>query len=68
MTEVEAQLKTDRTYALAMNLLDFGRFLAGCAREKSSNCVSPKPSPFKVTHIQLQFCEDRHSKPVHQRK
>ncbi len=41
MTEVEAQLKTDRTYALAMNLLDFGRFLAGCAREKSSNCVSP---------------------------
>jgi len=31
----------DRTYALAMNFLDFGRFLAGAAREKSSNCVSP---------------------------
>jgi hypothetical protein len=25
-----------------MSFLDFGRFLAGCAREKSSNCVSPK--------------------------
>ncbi|WP_448598457.1 hypothetical protein [Thermoleptolyngbya sp.] len=24
-----------------MNFLDFGRFLAGAAREKSSNCVSP---------------------------
>jgi len=24
-----------------MNCLDFGRFLAGYAREKSSNCVSP---------------------------
>jgi len=30
-----------RTYALAVNCLDFGRFLAGAAREKSSNCVSP---------------------------
>jgi len=33
--------KTHRTYALAMNFLDFGRFLAGAAREKPSNCVSP---------------------------
>jgi hypothetical protein len=24
-----------------MNILDFGRFLAGAAHEKSSNCVSP---------------------------
>jgi len=24
-----------------MNFLYFGRFLAGCAREKPSNCVSP---------------------------
>ncbi|WP_448598710.1 HD domain-containing protein [Thermoleptolyngbya sp.] len=35
-------LCNDGTYALAVNYLDFGRFLAGCAREKSSNCVSPK--------------------------
>jgi hypothetical protein len=31
----------NRTYAVAMNFLDFGRFLAGCAREKSPNCVGP---------------------------
>jgi hypothetical protein len=30
-----------RTYAVAMNFLDFGWFLAGCAREKSPNCVGP---------------------------
>jgi len=35
-------LYRNRTYAVAMNFLDFGRFLAGTAREKSSNCVSPK--------------------------
>jgi hypothetical protein len=35
------EINLDRTYALAMNCLDFGRFLAGVAREKSSNCVSP---------------------------
>ncbi len=27
-----------------VNCLDFGRFLAGAAREKSSNCVSPMPN------------------------
>ncbi|HIK38953.1 hypothetical protein [Thermoleptolyngbya sp. M55_K2018_002] len=29
------------TYALAISALGFGQFLAGCAREKLSNCVSP---------------------------
>jgi hypothetical protein len=33
-------LNPHRTYALAISFMDFGRFLAGIAREKSSNCVS----------------------------
>ncbi|WP_448596576.1 hypothetical protein, partial [Thermoleptolyngbya sp.] len=37
-----------RTYALAMSFLDFGRFLAGAAREKSFNCVSPINSGFWI--------------------
>jgi len=44
------QLYVNRTYALAMNLLDFRRFLAGCAREKSSNCVSP-------SEVGMERCE-----------
>jgi hypothetical protein len=32
------------TDALAIGFLGFGQFLAGCAREKLSNCVSPKPA------------------------
>ncbi len=31
-----------RTYVLAVSSLDFRQLLAGCAREKLSNCVSPK--------------------------
>ncbi len=50
-----------------MNFLDFGRFLAGAAREKSSNCVSPsskyvrtdgaarRPSWYQFSEILLQI-------------
>ncbi len=32
-------LLCSRTYALRRTVLDCGRFLAGCTREKSVNCI-----------------------------
>ncbi len=52
VTESNPLRNINRTYALAMNFLDFGRFLAGCAREKSSNCVSPNQFSEKLLQIQ----------------